>query len=473
MNQTIDILSMMKLHGESYSKMSTYYNGLTDSMSDIRKEVLSRVLHAKNLDPKLYMGPFESLKSLSKDSRILDVGCATGDNLALMHEEGFTKLVGIDVAPGMIDEAKNRFNADFFCVDLFKYQPTDKFDLVFAQAFVHLFPKKMLPEVFSKLLSFSKRRVYFSTTIHETGCEGLEQKQEVVRYRSRYTLPEILDAVSKILAQDPGISFSYFFLADPLGKYWINGIFERHDIRQMYDDDGILLYRQFTNQVDLVLPEIESYRLNKAAPGTFLRYDTENGFDRVENILPYCSDALRDLLNSSRVQTMVSTLLKEESILLKDKINFKMPGCGQFVPHQDAAAGWDRYGDNQLTYALCFDEATAENGALYFACGAHKQGLISPLRTPLSDEVVKSLHWQMFPMAPGDALFFGALAPHYSDANETDKPRRMAFMTYHAKRFGDHRESFFAEKRKRQPPMDERSAEAKMFRDKFGKLVYN
>jgi SAM-dependent methyltransferase len=478
MTQNIDIPTMMKLHNESYSKMSGYYNEMTEAMTNIRKEVLSAVLHAKNLVPEQFIGAQKigqpSLLPLPVESTILDVGCATGDNLSLMRDDGFTKLSGIDVAQGMIDEAKKRLEANFSCTDLLQYQPVNRFDLIFAQAFIHLFPKKMFLEVMTRLLSLSNRRVYFSTTIHETPSEGLEPKESVIRYRSRYTLSEILNAARNILEKDPNLSFHYFFLTDPLGKFWINAIFERHNIQQILADDGVLLYRQFASseQVQTVLPEIDHFRINKPAPGTLLRYDTEKVFDRIENILPFCSESLKDLLNSNRVLDVVSELLQEESILLKDKINFKMPGSGQFVPHQDAAAGWDRYGDNQLTYALCLDAATPENGALHFACGAHKGGLLSPLRTPLSEHIVKSFHWDMVPMNPGDALFFNSFAPHYSEANNTDKSRRMAFMTYHAKRFGDHRESFFAEKRKRQPPIDERPDDTKMFRDKFGKLVY-
>jgi adenine phosphoribosyltransferase len=467
---SIDIL---KLHNEGYSKISGYYNGIAKDMTAIRQEVLATVLDAKNLIPNQVIG-HPNLSSLPKSSTILDVGCATGDNLSLMRDQGYTDLTGIDIAEGMIEEARQKLEANFYCNDLFSFSSSKKFDLVFAQAFVHLFPKTMLPEVFSRLLALSNRRVYFSTTIHEEGCEGLEPKQEIIRYRSRYTLPEILQVVRNILADDPCLSFHYFFLTDPLGKFWINGVFERHDIQKIMEEDGVFLYRQFASpeQVRRVLPEIDNFRLNQPPPGTILRYDTETVFDRVENIVPYCSDALREVLHSQRILNIVSLLLQEEAVLLKDKINFKMPGCGQFVPHQDAAAGWDRYGDSQLTYALCFDEATEENGALYFSRGTHKRGLLSPLKTPLSDELVKSLQWEMIPMSPGDALFFNALAPHYSEANRTRKSRRMAFMTYHAKKFGDHRESFFADKRKRQPPIDERPSGAKLFRDKFGKLVY-
>lgn len=453
------------LHNKSYSKVTDYYKGLTDPMREIRNRVLSFVLEAKKIDS--YCIGVPSLLPLEKHHSILDVGCATGDNLQLMFEAGFKELSGIDVAKGMIEEAKQRVEASFMCGDFFSHE--SHYDLVFAQAFVHLFPKEMLPQVILKLLSLSKKRVYFSTTIHEEGKEGLEPKGKVIRYRSRYTLPEILKMARSVLKKDPTLSFHYFFLKDPLGKYWINAVFERNDLHQIMKEKGVLLYKGFAEKetIQILLPEVEHFK-EKKTDGV-LRYDGEHVFDRVENFLPASSPALKELLDAENI---VSKMMGEDAVLLKDKINFKLPGSGQFVPHQDAAAGWEKYGPNQITFALSFDPATEENGALYFAPGANQKGLLSPLRAPLDLEIVEKLNWELFCMEPGDALFFDAYAPHYSNNNRTKEPRRMAFLTYNEKKQGDHREKFFSEKRSRQPPMDERPLNAKLFRDKFGKLVY-
>ncbi len=480
MHENLNCDSLAKLHNQSYSKITDYYTELTDSMRNIRKDVLSVILEAKNIDvfKTSFIGPqrigHSSLDPLPKTSSILDVGCATGDNLTLMQEIGFKQLTGLDVAVEMVTKAKGKLNIEFICEDFFQYKLLNKYDLVFAQAFVHLFPKKMLKKVLLRLLAISNRRVYFSTTIHETPNEGIEAKRDVTRYRSRYTLPEILKTIKEILDDDPNLSFHYFFLTDPLGKFWINAVFERHDIVQMMEADGVLLYKQFESieQIDLILPEIDTLRAVKPEVGTILRYDSINVFDRVENIFPYCSKDLKNILYSTKVHKIVSMLMQEDAVLLKDKINYKLPGSGEFVPHQDAAAGWGEYGNKQLTFALSFDEANLENGALYFACGAHKKGLLSPLQTPLSDDIVNNLHWDAVLMNPGDALFFNALAPHFSKPNTSDKPRRMAFLTYNSAKFGDHRESFFIKKRKRQPPIDERNSDAEMIRDPFGKLIY-
>jgi SAM-dependent methyltransferase len=446
-------------------------------MREIRKNILTQVLYG-NTQEIISIGP-QSIRSpplepLPKDSRILDVGCALADNLVLMSEEGFENLTGIDVAQGMIKEAHHQLKASLICGDVMHYHPHEKFDLVFAQALIHLFPKKTVKEVISHLLSLLKQRFYFSTTLHEIGSEGIEAKGEVMRYRSRYTLPEILALAQKFLSEDPNLSFHYFILKDPLDKLWINGIFERRDIEHIYKSDGILVYRQFVSAETIrgLTSEIDHLRTNAAPPGTYLRYDAENTFDRVENFLPYCSKELQSILQNNKVDQITKVLLGEESILLKDKINYKMPGTGAFVPHQDAAAGWDRYGDKHLTFCLSFDPSTKQNGALFFSCGDHTQGLLSPPKTPLDPSVINKLHWIQVVTNPGDAIFFDSYTPHYSQSNASNKERKMAFLTYHARKFGDNRRSFFEDKRKRQPPLDERPADAELKRDPFGKLIY-
>ncbi len=362
---------LIKLHDESYSSISGYYSSITDIMRETRKYILSVVLNG-NEHEVISIGPQsvrrQNLEPLSKDNHILDVGCALGDNLVLMSEEGFERLTGIDVAQGMIDEARKHLTASWICGDVMQHHPSEGYDLIFAQALIHLFPKTMVKEVISHLLSLSKQRFYFSTTLHEVGSEGIEAKGEVMRYRSRYTLSETLTLAQEFLAKDPNLSFHYFILKDPLDKLWINGIFERRDIDEIYKTDGILLYKQFVSPEAIldISSEIDSFRTNAATSGTYLRYDAENGFDRVENFLPFCSQKLHDILQNDRIDKITHVLLGKESVLLKDKINYKMPGMGAFVPHQDAAAGWDRYGDKHLTFCLSFDHSTKENGALFF-----------------------------------------------------------------------------------------------------------
>lgn len=472
--------TLAPLHSASYSKATGYYLNMADTLKETRKNILSLVLSGQNTTNVQVenVGAMRldepALLPLDKTSRILDVGCGTGDNLALMFQEGYSSLTGIDIAHDMTEAAKKKGTAEIICDNVLHFAPTHPYELVFAQAFIHLFPKKEIEKVMQHLLRLTNHRLYFSTTLHDRGQEGMEPKGEVLRYRSRYTLQEIVALAETLLSQDLTLSFHYFFMRDPLGKFWINCIFERRDIKKIYDADGLLIYRKFYRHEDIQShqAELDAMKDHAPQPGTIMRYDSAECFDRVENFIPHCSKNLRALFTSQRVTTIVATLLGEEPILLKDKLNYKLPGAGAFVPHQDAAAGWQQYGERHLTFALAIDEATEENGALYFVPGQHKNGLLSPLKTPLSQEIFARLNWRLIPTKPGDALFFDSYTPHYSKANQSQRAREMTFLTYIARRHGDHREAFFAEKRIRQPPIDERTKDLVLQRDQFGKIIY-
>ncbi len=53
---------------------------------------------------------------LSRESRILDVGCGYGRTLLALHEQGYRNLVGVDPAPAMIAAARSRVPAAAFQV---------------------------------------------------------------------------------------------------------------------------------------------------------------------------------------------------------------------------------------------------------------------------------------------------------------------------------------------------------------------
>ncbi|MDQ0339017.1 hypothetical protein J2S00_001803 [Caldalkalibacillus uzonensis] len=178
--------------------------------------------------------------------------------------------------------------------------------------------------------------------------------------------------------------------------------------------------------------------------------------NRVENFLPY-HEKLNKFLNGKWMLGIVSQLFEEPAVLFKDKINFKLPGGEGFKPHQDAQAGWDRYGQTlHISVAVCIDEATPENGCLECALGEHKKGLLGPMFKELPRNVVEKLDWVSFEMKPGDIIIFDSYTPHRSGPNLTDTIRRMVFLTFNKLSEGDYRAKYFADKRKSFPPDIER-----------------
>ena len=70
-------------------------------------------------------------------------------------------------------------------------------------------------------------------------------------------------------------------------------------------------------------------------------------------------------VNAGSLPQFATTLLGEEAILFKEKINYKQPGGAGFVAHQDAAAY--KFIKHHIACLLAVGDMTRENGCLEFA----------------------------------------------------------------------------------------------------------
>jgi ectoine hydroxylase-related dioxygenase (phytanoyl-CoA dioxygenase family) len=159
------------------------------------------------------------------------------------------------------------------------------------------------------------------------------------------------------------------------------------------------------------------------------------------------------LLRQGELIAWAGALLGANAVLFKDKINFKLPGAGGFAPHQDQQAGWSVYAPLFLTAMISIDASTRENGCLEIIAGRHKEGLIGEEWRPLDGE---DLAFEPLETESGDVIFFDSFVPHASGPNRTETPRRILYVTYALAVLGDHRERYFADKRRDFPPDIER-----------------
>lgn len=179
------------------------------------------------------------------------------------------------------------------------------------------------------------------------------------------------------------------------------------------------------------------------------------GFDlinRVERISPFiaCFNEL-----STKLLPSVSQLFGEGAVLFKDKINFKMSGGNGFSPHQDSQAGWEKYANYFITVMVSIDESTLENGCLQLASRDHTT-LAGKEWEPLTDEQTAAMQFIPLETGPGDVIYFDSYAPHKSEANFSNKMRRLYFATYNKLSDGNHLEVYYSDKRKSYPPDIER-----------------
>lgn len=91
----------------------------------------------------------ESVKGLSKDANILELGSGTGHNLKMLNDLGYSNLNGLDLSEEMIGIASKKipqakFSKQLYEADSYK---TDSFDLIIMSYFLTLnFEKKPLLE---------------------------------------------------------------------------------------------------------------------------------------------------------------------------------------------------------------------------------------------------------------------------------------------------------------------------------------
>ncbi len=223
-------------------------------------------------------------------------------------------------------------------------------------------------------------------------------------------------------------------------------------VREMYSADEAAQIAEWTDAVT-AYPEV---------PGKYMMYyeDSLSGphrriLSRIENFVPY-HQGFGELITQARMFQAVCELFGEPAVLFKDKINFKKPGGDGFKEHQDVQAGWDDYAALHITAMVAIDETSAENGSLEMMPGMHKQGLLGKMWAPLTDEDTQSRQYEAVHCRPGDAVFFDSYAPHRSGPNQTDKQRRVLYITYNRLSEGDHRQAYYADKRRNYPPDVER-----------------
>jgi len=180
--------------------------------------------------------------------------------------------------------------------------------------------------------------------------------------------------------------------------------------------------------------------------------------NRVENYIPY-HPGLKEMFNGPKAMGILHQLLGGPCVLYKDKINMKLPGGGGFEPHQDVLAGWGAYNvSNFITFSVSVDHAHKKNGALECVAGEHKNGALADDWSPLGQDVIDRMDWQMVETFPGDAVLFDAYVPHRSAPNGDDHSRRNLYLTYNLAAEGDHRKQYYSDKRKNYPPDIEREA---------------
>lgn len=145
------------------------------------------------------------LKKQFSQPNVLELGPGSGLILRFFDQEGFNTSA-IDISKNIIKvSSETSPNTKYIQADFLEYDFREqRYDGIFAKAFIHLFTKDDAASVLKKIhgLLNQKGAVFLSTTVHHDSEEGYFEKsdydQKVARFRKRWTEQELLDEVEKV-----------------------------------------------------------------------------------------------------------------------------------------------------------------------------------------------------------------------------------------------------------------------------------
>jgi hypothetical protein len=165
---------------------------------------------------------------------------------------------------------------------------------------------------------------------------------------------------------------------------------------------------------------------------------------RTENVSA-CHAGVASLV-AGVMQERAASALGEPAVAFKDKLNYKQPGGAGYGVHQDKVAypGAGRV----ASILVAIDDCTVESGCLWLAGGVDD---VLPVddRGVVRDDVASGLSWFAAELAAGDAVVIDGLAPHYSEANNSDLPRRVFIASYAPAAEGYDRARYYGARRER------------------------
>ncbi len=234
------------------------------------------------------------------------------------------------------------------------------------------------------------------------------------------------------------------------------------DQKRCWDQNGYALLRHCLSSQETTALQQWTRELSEwpETPDAWMKYFESQAklLCRVENFIPY-HPALKAFLLDKNLLGFLTSLMGEEAILFKEKINFKLPGGSGFAPHQDAPAFTTFNQNYHITMMVAIDPSTTSNGCLDVVDGMHNQGLLGQATDGTIDaSIIEALAWRPIEMEPGDVLFFDSYVPHRSGPNMSQDARRALYITYNRASEGDCREQYYRHKREVFPPEIERIA---------------
>lgn len=203
---TLDRLGLARHHAAVYDALAAEYAARAPSMVAVTQDSLAQLLALTG----------------NAHERALDVGCGAGTVSRELLGAGF-RTTSIDISRRMAEACQARApQARVLQGDYLEYEFGERFDVIVAFAFFHLFPAAMAAECLAKLRAdlAPGGLLLIGTTAEPVSGEGLEGKADYpgapLRFRRRWTEAGFLQALGQA-------GFDTLDIArhvDPSGKRW-------------------------------------------------------------------------------------------------------------------------------------------------------------------------------------------------------------------------------------------------------------
>lgn len=161
--------------------------------------------------------------------------------------------------------------------------------------------------------------------------------------------------------------------------------------------------------------------------------DKFSALNKMGHSLHTLQDDFRKISFSDKVQGIARSLEMKEPAIVQGMYIFKQPGVGgKVTPHQDATF---LYNDPQslVGYWFPIDDATLENGCLWYVPGSHKSEVTrrfvrsqednKMLEFRGEDPVFPDSEWISAPVKKGDLVLIHGKVYHKSERNNSNLPR--------------------------------------------------
>lgn len=217
----------------------------------------------------------------------------------------------------------------------------------------------------------------------------------------------------------------------------VRNLFSQDQMQEVFDEcDRLLEQSQLIDMNNLNLRTRITQAKETIGETKKGQYQIER-FDPVQDI----SQVFYGVCNHPKLKAVVGAALKDEPLLFKDKLIYKLPGTHGYAMHQDSHQ-WEPFPvEDIVSVMLAIDSADSSNGALEVFPDYHKwlqvnkNAMGSHYRS--LQERVDPAKAHLVETNPGDVIVFHSRTPHQSGDNTSDKSRRQYYPTYSAAKQGN------------------------------------